>query len=123
MKKEFKQKASKILSLKDNWDGQGSSSYKKTTIERAERFLKSLLRDFIRLYNIELDSPYIFPGIDGEIDLEWKSTSYQLLISIPESIKELAGAYGDDYGKDKLKIMFNPDVTNVELIAWLGRQF
>lgn len=121
-KKNFNKRASEILELEENWDGEGSSSYKKTTVERAKTFLDALLERFLSLYKFDLELPHILPGIDGEIDLEWKSLSFQLLISIPEVETELAGAYGYNYSKDKIKIDFDPLEIKKELIAWLGRQ-
>lgn len=119
-RKSFKEQSSKILDLKDDWDGSDGSYYKRVTLKRARKFLRTLLKEFLRLYNIELEIPLIFPGMNSEIDLEWETPAFQLLISIPENGQ--AGAYGDDYSKDKFKLMFTPDFINTKLIAWLARQ-
>ena len=112
-----------ILDLREDWDGYGAKSYKIKTINRCKTFLHSLLSDFIILFNLELDFPLILPGINGDIDLEWKTNKFHLLISIPESDQELAGAYGTNYVDDDIKIDFDLDKPNIQLLAWLGRQY
>ena len=120
--KHIKKKMNKILELRDNWDGEGSKTYNVETLEKAKSFLISLIQDFWMLYNIELDLPMIFPGIDGDIDIEWKNKKFQLLISIPEKDENLMGLYGSDYAEDEIELDFDITKTNLRLLSWLKRQ-
>ena len=122
LNKHIKKKKDEILELRFNWDGEGSKTYDVETLERTERFLLSLLEDFWMLYRLELDTPMIFPGIDGDIDLEWKNDKFQLLISIPENKENLAGLYGSDYAEDEIELDFDISEKNLRLFAWLERQ-
>ncbi len=92
------------------------------SLERAKNFIISLKKDFLRLYNLELESPMIFPGIKGDVDLEWKNDKFQLLISIPEDKNELAGLYGNNYGENEIELDFYINKQNSKLLSWLKRQ-
>ena len=122
LNKRIKKKMNKILELRDNWDGEDSKTYNGETLKRAKSFLISLIKDFWMLYNLELDIPMIFPGIDGDIDIEWKNKRFQLLISIPEKDEMLAGLYGSDYAEDEIELDFDCTKTNLRLLSWLKRQ-
>ena len=110
-----------IALLEDDWDGYGYKAYLMKTLKKAKYFLLSLREYFWALYQQELRLPLIYPGINGDIDIEWKNNKFQLLISIPES-EELAGLYGNDYGDDEIKIDFDINTPNLGLLAWLKRQ-
>ncbi len=122
LKKYIKKKRDEILKLRFNWDGEGSKAYNSETLKRLKSFLISLIQDFWILYNLELDIPMIFPGIHGDIDIEWKNDKFQLLISIPENKENLAGLYGSDYAEDEIEIDFDINKTNSRLLSWLKRQ-
>lgn len=91
--------------------------------KKAKSFLISLIQDFWMLYNLELDLPMIFPGIDGDIDIEWKNKKFQLLISIPEKDDNLAGLYGSDYAEDEIELDFDSTKKNLRLLSWLKRNY
>jgi len=119
----FKKASGEILNLEENWDNAGAKPYKLKTLERTRAFLDLLLFSFLDLCDIRLDFPKIQPGLEGDIDLEWRLKKFRLLISIPEDIEEKAGAYGDNYGESKIKINFNPEKLNSELLLWLRKQY
>jgi len=122
LNQHIRRKMKEILDLKPDWNGERAKSYKKETFNRAKNFLISLMQDFWILYNIELDIPMIFPGIDGDIDIEWKNERFQLLISIPVKSENLAGLYGSDYAEDEIELDFDISKTNIRLLSWLRRQ-
>ena len=122
LNKHIKKKMDEILELRFNWNGEGSKSCNIETLERAKSFLISLIEDFWILYNLEFDIPMIFPGIDGDIDIEWKNDKFQLLISIPENKENLAGLYGSDYAEDEIELDFDIKKTELRLLSWLKRQ-
>lgn len=120
--KYYIKKLNMILNLDQNWDEYNSKKYKQRTLDKANKFLRLLLENFLLLYNLELELPRIFPGMNGDIDIEWKNDKFQLLISIPEKENELAGLYGDNFRKDVIKFDFNINEPNLRLLAWLKRQ-
>jgi hypothetical protein len=120
--KHIRKRMNKILELRDNWDGEGSKTYNVETLKKAKSFLISLIQDFWMLYNLELDLPMIFPGIDGDIDIEWKNKKFQLLISIPEKDENLTGLYGSDYAEDEIELDFDSTKKNLRLLSWLKKQ-
>ena len=122
LNKYLKKKMEEIVNLKVNWNGYGSKPYEKETLIRAKNFLISLIQDFWILYNLEFEIPMIFPGINGDIDIEWKNDKFQLLISIPDDKNELAGLYGNDYGEDEIELDFDINKPNPMLLSWLKRQ-
>ena len=65
------------------------------TIERAKEFLKNFILDYHELYGELLPKPFIVPGIDGDIDLEWDNDDFYLLLSVPKKENDLIGAYGE----------------------------
>jgi len=118
----FQKIKNNILNLKENWDGYKSKSYREETLKKIKLFLIKLFEDLLILYNIKPGFPKILPGIDGDIDIEWKNKDFQFLISIPEGDDELAGLYGSDYGDDEIELDFNIEEPNLELYAWIKRQ-
>ena len=118
----IEKKMKEILELRPNWNGEDSKTYSEETFNRAKSFLIILMQDFWILYNLELEIPMIFPGIDGDIDIEWKNDIFQLLISIPENKENLAGLYGNDYAEDEIELDFDITKTNTRLLSWLKRQ-
>lgn len=101
------QKSTKIVNLKDNWNGLGSKGYKKETFMNAINFLiryTNWIWDD-RLYAIP--APKILAGSDGAIDIYWKSKNFDLLITIPEHPKNVAYFYGDDKNDEKYEGQFD----------------
>ncbi len=109
----------KILSLKENWDGEGAKSYKKETWERATEFIKKLSFFLWRQSQKLIAAPNILPGPDGSIDVHWKTAKFDLLINVPEDPTEPATFSSDDYGQNMIKGSFDLKKINQALISWL----
>jgi hypothetical protein len=110
-----------ILSLEDNWDGEGSPRYNERTWGRAVGFLK---RNAISLWNnrsIWIDPPRISPGPNGSIDLHWKTAVRELLINIPADLNQLAGFYGDDRANNTVEGKIDTTGQNEWILMWLTK--
>lgn len=90
------QKSTKIISYSNNWDGEGSKGYSKTTYVNAISFLVKYVKWVWDEKIYALPTPKILPGSNGSIDLYWKKNSYDLIITIPEAPNLVAHYYGDD---------------------------
>lgn len=108
-----------ILKLEKDCNEEGIPVYKKSTLDRAIKFLENHALWLWKNHGICIDAPKILPGPSGSIDLWWAKDSYELLVNIPEDPCEPANFYGDDKGKIHIKGTFNPDVCNQGLLIWL----
>lgn len=105
-----------ILTLEENWDGEGSPGYSEETWKRAVDFLWDNALFLWREYGVKCGAPAIYGGPRGTIDLYWKTETRSLLINVPgKSGKE--GDGGDEritfYGCDKQR--------NIEVKGYLGK--
>jgi len=116
---QIDQTKSKLLALKDNWDGEGAKKYKKDTWERATQFIKKIYVHLWRQTQKLITPPNILPGPDGSIDFHWKTPKFDLLINIPEDPEEPATFSSDDYGQNTIKGTFDPNKINHALLSWL----
>jgi hypothetical protein len=62
-----------IADLRDGWDGHGSLRIKPALLWQADRLLKDALQSVGGLR-----APYIIPSVDGGIQLEWRTTQFEL---------------------------------------------
>lgn len=108
---EIKKSAS-ILEKKDNWDGEGSKGYTKTTLVNAINFLVRYTKWVWEEKTYAIPSPKILPGNDGGIYLYWKKPNYDLLITIPEAPNKTALFYGDDKSEELYEGKFNIEKNN-----------
>ncbi|MHA1798613.1 MAG: hypothetical protein ACTSVY_09215 [Candidatus Helarchaeota archaeon] len=94
---EIEEARKKILTLDDNWDGEGSKGYNTETFNRSSKFLLNLFQNIYDRYEIVIEVPKILPGPDGSIDIHWRTKDFELLVNIPENSNEPASYYGDNY--------------------------
>lgn len=78
----------RILTWEDDWDGNGSIAYQEATWRRAVDYAKETVA-------LGQDTPHIYPGPDGSIDLLWQTTEYILLMNVPVDPDEPTTAYGE----------------------------
>jgi hypothetical protein len=109
----------KILSLKDDWDTEGSPGYSEKIWKRATNFLLGHARKLMERYAVRIPAPSILPGPDGSIDLHWKTQDYELLVNIPANNSEQASFYGDDKNRGFIKGNLDPATFNKGLLTWL----
>ena len=85
-----------ILSLEDNWDGEGAKLINETTFARVEAFLERLFALSYERFNEYPEIPDISPGCKGEIEIYWRTEKFKLCIDIPEATTEPAIFYWDN---------------------------
>lgn len=111
---------SEILNLHDDWDGEGTKSYQKSTWNTLEGFLKHLVVSLNIKNNKTIDMPTVYPGDKGSIDLHWKNSKFELLIKFYEQLEMNPTYYGDNFNKDRIKGC-NPVLKlNDIILAWLS---
>ena len=84
----------KILSLEDDWDGEGSPGYEEDTWLRA---IKGLLKAAPLYFQTQvgiLRVPTIYNGPEGSIDILWETADHRLLINVPKDTGKPASYYG-----------------------------
>ncbi|MHA1381967.1 MAG: hypothetical protein ACTSRG_26650 [Candidatus Helarchaeota archaeon] len=109
----------RILSLEDNWDGEGSKAYIKETWERAIDFLKQFYHTLLVEHDLLIKIPDIQPSSEGDIDIHWETEKFELLLGIPENPEEPASYYGDDYSDNTIEASTKLDSLNNILITWM----
>jgi hypothetical protein len=112
----------KLVTLEDNWDGEGSPGYSEATLDRAAAFLRLHMRWVWEKYGVWLEVPRILPGPSGSIDIHWETPDYEVLVNVPNDPSAPATFYGDDYGKGSIKGTFDPSFFNFGLLTWLLRR-
>jgi len=111
-----------ILSLKENWDGEGSPGYKESTWIRTVEFLANYALRIWREFELIIDTPIISQGPEGSIDIYWKTNDYDLLVNISENPESPATFYGENKGKNHIKGSFDPSDYNQGLLLYLIKQ-
>ena len=112
-------RASEMLKLEDDWDGEGSPAISKDTFDLAADFLESHSRYLWEHSCLCLPVPRISPGPNGSIDLHWKRETWELLVNIPADTNETAVFYGDNYGVQKINGSIDPKKGNFGITTWL----
>lgn len=113
----------KILELEEDWDEEGSKSYKKETWIRVTDFLKNEYDIVFKYIEIDVSSfirPRIYPGVNGSIDVVIDYKSRRILINFPEDSSIPAGFYGRSKTKnEENKGKFPQSKTKKYLLLWL----
>lgn len=110
-----------MLSLEDNWDGEGSVGYNEETWQRAARVVvDSALRSW-KTHRRVPPTPVISNGPDGSIDIVWRSSHRKLLLNVPEDPQDVATFYGRDLerGHSVVQGETDPLQNNEWLLGWL----
>lgn len=94
-----------LMSLEEDWDGEGGTSFDYQTWKRAVSFiLDYALYLFNNHQNFIIDPPQINPGPETSIDLLWRNDKYRLLVNIPSNIEDPILYYGDNnLGENSIK--------------------
>ncbi len=93
----------RLLGLGSDWDGEGSQGYVNVTVERAQQFVLNLFQRVWQDRIHALPLPSLQPGIEGEVDIHFKTPKFELLLSVPRDHGEQVSFYGDDYAANKIK--------------------
>ena len=89
----------RILSLEENWDGEGSPAYQADTLDDAADFL-------YKLDGPEAEQVKILPDSEGSIDLWWKTEKFELIIEFHPNGS--GSYYGDDYSGNLIQGVSRP---------------
>lgn len=89
-------KAEYLLDLEDDWDGDGSPGYLRSTWDRGISFLLNTAQFLWARHRILIAAPLITPGPNGSIDLDWTMPGRELLLNIPVDPDAPAVYYFDD---------------------------
>ena len=89
----------RILSLEENWDGEGSPAYQADTLDTAADFL-------YKLDGPEVEQVKILPDSEGSIDLWWKTEKFELIIEFHPNGS--VSYYGDDYSGNLIQGVSRP---------------
>ena len=73
----------RILSLPDDWDGEGSSKFQETTFALVENFLYRLSFESNFITQCASDIQ-ILPSCEGSIDLYWETDKFKLIVVFRE---------------------------------------
>jgi hypothetical protein len=76
------EKSKYILDLKDNWDDEGSVGYDKITWVKSVEFVTKYANWILESFNKIIDTPKIYHGPKGGIDILWERENYRMLIHI-----------------------------------------
>lgn len=108
-----------LLSLKEDWDGEGSPGYSPKTWQRMSSFLEAHCAHLVKTCGISTPIPQILPGPSGSIDLLWKAESFELLLNVPADSTVPASFYGDDRGSISIKGKLDTSKINQGFLQWL----
>lgn len=106
-----------ILSLPEDFDGEGGEGYAAETIDRAADLLRWLAKEASTQARA-ISVPHIDHGQNGSIDLYWKLDSCELLINVPADASSPT-FYGDDYGTSVTKGRLDSHKNRRVLLTWL----
>ena len=117
--KKFKEDT---INLQDDWDGQGSKGFSE---ELWQNVIDFLLFIYIELYAEKLKVPFplVLPNVDGSLDIDWETESFELLINFPPDPEELIHMYGEKMGspKNELDVRINRDLAGLVVNEWMKR--
>ncbi len=110
------------MHLEDNWDGEGSAGYSKSTWTRATDLVRGGAVRLWEEYGEGIHTPEFLPGPDGAIDIEWSIGGRDLIIRIPADKSRQAEYYGYQAGCFSTKGTFDvacPD--SIWLLTWIAK--
>ncbi len=110
-------KSQYILQLEDDWDDAGGEKYEAQTWINAMSFLARYAQHLFNDFNIIINSPKIYHGPKGSIDILWEPSAYRLVINIPKDGNK-AMFYADDYKDQITEGVFHLDNFNISLIPF-----
>ena len=117
-------RAQQIVSLEDDWDGEGAQGYSQDTFNRAVKVLGRFSSAVREGCGRSLLVPTIGPGPDGTIDIYWSAATWGLLFNIPVNPNDPVTYSGNQSGSRWIK----GNLTNAEdevvsvVVEWIGEK-
>ena len=72
-----------ILSLDDDWDGDGAKKFNASIFKKIYSFLENFFENLWK-NGIIIPNPELLPNSDGSVDINWQNQDFTLLINIPK---------------------------------------
>jgi len=119
LKNEINSSKNHILSLKDNWDGEGSKGFKEETLNMAIIFLKGLVEQFFNNSGFVLQTPNILPVGDLSIDIHWRTEEMELTINFSEECIDRPSFYGVDKDGNEIQGIMSIEKIYSVILPWL----
>ncbi len=112
----------KILDLKEDWDQDGAIAVNKEIYFRAIETLIAYSNNVLNVHNIAINAPHISVAADGSIDLDWKTPTSELLLTILNTEDFSLHYYGDDGNNNTvIKGTLNESRINEDLSYWMRK--
>jgi hypothetical protein len=110
-----------LLSLQDDWDGEGTRGFTEQTWRRTANFLIKCALQLWEDHGVAADHVEILPGSDGALAIDWRTAGRELLVTFPRDPARSALFYGDDgKGDHTIKGTLDTSAPNRWLTAWLA---
>lgn len=119
LKNEIYNSREHILSLGENWDGEGSKAFNIEVWRFTTEFLIKLFYKFNDIYSLNLEVPSILPVGDLSIDIHWKTEEMELTINFPEEFLNLPSFYGKDNKNNEIQGILEIDKIHTVIFPWL----
>ena len=119
LKNEINSSREHVLSLRENWDGEGSKAFNIEVWRFAIEFLISLFYKFNNIYLLNLEVPSILPVGDLSIDIHWKTEEMELTINFSEEFQNLPSFYGKDNKNNEIQGILEIDKIHTVIFPWL----
>lgn len=116
-----------ILAMREDPEGDGSPGYAASTLQRATDFLREATERAWSRYRVHVQAPRLTPGLDGSIDVHWRTERRELLVTVPAEATDPVPYYGNDriYPDDPIRqtIEGRLDLAapNEWLIVWVAQ--
>jgi hypothetical protein len=108
-----------LLSLKEDFDGEGSPRYHPDTVGRALTLVRTLSAQACSHGADGIPLPEILPGPAGSVDLHWRAEAFELLVNIPTDPRSAPTFYGDNYGEVKLRGSLTGRDPESSILRWI----
>lgn len=100
-KGNLEQQIQYVLSLPKDFDGDGSPSYERETVDKAVRYIQKMQELARTQRKILIENPRLLPGPNGSIDLHWKNEKYEILLNVPKG--DSPASYFMSHGSDEIR--------------------
>ena len=94
MDPQEKRDISRLRSLEDNYDDEGSIAPTDETIDRAIKYVPKLRKFILKKTKIKLGPPHYYHSDEGSVDLLWENEKYRFLANVPADNKKEPTYYG-----------------------------
>jgi hypothetical protein len=113
--------ARSLLELEDDWDGDGTSAFSEQTWQRVADFVTRGTTQLLERNGIVTNDIEIMPAADGGLGIDWRTTTRELLVTVPADPAKDARFYGDDgAGRRTITGTLDTSAPNRWLTEWLA---